>query len=91
MTKSDTRRFALLAAAAAIAVALGFWTVHSSAPAQASEMNLNATGGDATAVDKDGTQGDFKPAIQGTSRTGDQDAYDFNSWEAVPQFKASHK
>lgn len=54
-------------------------------------MNINAKGGDGTAVDEDGTQGNFNNAIQGTQRSGDQDAYANDSWEALPQYKASHK
>jgi hypothetical protein len=76
---------------AALAIALGGFGVLASAPAHAGEMNINATGGDGTAVDKDGTQGSFNAAVQGTQRSGDQDAYANDSWEALPQYKAGHK
>lgn len=75
---------------AALAVALSGAAIESSAPAHA-DMNINASGGDNTKVDKDGTQGDFSTGSQGISRSGDQDAYANDSWAAAPQFKASPK
>ncbi len=58
--------------------------------AAAASSHINATGGDNSAVDKDGTQGDFTNAVQGTvDSDGDQDAFDLiNSEEAQPQQKA---
>ena len=53
------------------------------------DMNINATGGSGTAVDKDGTQGDMKPAVQGTpDDDNDQDAWLHGSAEYTPQYKA---
>ncbi len=55
--------------------------------------HVNATGGDNSAVDTDGTQGDFTNAVQGTvDSDGDEDAFDLvNSDEAKPQEKAPSK
>lgn len=56
--------------------------------------HVNATGGDNTSVDKDGTQGDFTNSVQGTvDPDGDQDvdALLTNSEEAKPQEKAPNK
>ena len=76
---------------AALAVALSMAAIPVSAPAHAtSDMNINATGGEGTAIDKDGTQGDYKAAVQGTQRSGSQDAYENDSEEALPQIKAGH-
>ena len=37
-------------------------------------------------IDKDGTQGSFAPAVQGTQDSdGDEDAHSSGSFEAVPQ------
>lgn len=76
------------------AVITGFTVlgVGGAAVASASDMNINATGGDGTSVDKDGTQGDMKPAVQGTQDDdNDQDAWLHGSPEAAPQFKATPK
>lgn len=56
-------------------------------------MQINATGGDGTTVDKDGTQGDFTDSVQGSKDgDGDQDAFNaINSPEATPQFHANNK
>ena len=57
-----------------------------------SNPSVHATGGDGTAVDLDGTQGDFTDAVQGTTDSdGDQDAFLTTSEEAAPQLKAPHK
>lgn len=90
-TTTGRRRAAAAMAGAALAATLGVSGVFFSGPAHAGDMDLNATGGDGTTIDKDGTQGDFKPAVQGSRRTGDQDAYANDSWEALPQIKAPHK
>lgn len=52
---------------------------------------VDATGGSGTQVDSDGTQGEFVPAVQGTTDDdGDQDAYTLKLAEvATPQFKAT--
>jgi hypothetical protein len=51
-------------------------------------MHINASGGDQTSVDADGTQGSFANAVQGTiDSDGDQDAFDAIS----PQDKAPNK
>ncbi len=63
--------------------------VGASATAAASDMNINATGGSGTAVDKDGTQGDIKPAVQGApDDDNDQDAWLHGSPDFTPQYKA---
>lgn len=50
--------------------------------------DVQASGGANTTVDKDGTQGDLKPAVQGKQDDdGDQDAYSTRSSQAVPQYK----
>jgi hypothetical protein len=56
-------------------------------------MHINASGGDQTSVDADGTQGSFANAVQGTiDSDGDQDAFDaIRSEEASPQDKAPNK
>ena len=54
-------------------------------------MNIDASGGDGTTVDHDGTQGSFTNAVQGTvDADGDQDvdALLTQSPEATPQDKA---
>ncbi|MGV0991020.1 MAG: hypothetical protein ACOYB7_02090 [Mycobacterium sp.] len=53
------------------------------------DMNINATGGSGTAVDKDGTQGTMAPAVQGTQDSdNDQDAWLHPSTDVTPQYKA---
>lgn len=56
-------------------------------------MHINATGGDKTAVDSDGTQGGFTNAVRGSvDSDGDQDAFDLTkSEEASPQEKAPNE
>jgi len=52
-------------------------------------MKIDASGGDGTAVDHDGTEGSFAPAVQGKiDDDGDQDAFMTMSEEASPQEKA---
>ncbi len=91
MKTTKRHRAAAAIAGAVLTATLGVSGVMSSGPAHAGDMDLNATGGDGTTIDKDGTQGDFKPAVQGSQRSGDQDAYANHSWEALPQIKAPHK
>ena len=68
-----------------IAAALG--------PPPPKPMKINASGGDQTAVDHDGTQGDFTNSVQGAiDSDGDQDAFNLTkSEEATPQDKAPNK
>lgn len=67
----------------------GFSLVGSPIAAASPSSHLNASGGDHSAVDKDGTQGDFTNAVQGrVDDDGDQDAFLINSEEAKPQEKA---
>ena len=76
----------------AAGVLTGFTVLGVSGAAIASattDMNINATGGSGTAVDKDGTQGDMKPAVQGTTDDdNDQDAWLHSSPNSAPQYKA---
>ncbi|MCB0930600.1 MAG: hypothetical protein KDB71_01705 [Mycobacterium sp.] len=59
------------------------------AGAAIAEADVEATGGSGTTVDTDGTQGDLKPAVQGTQDSdGFQDAYANDSEKAVPQYTA---
>lgn len=52
-------------------------------------MDINATGGSGTAVDTDGTQGEMKPAVQGTpDDDNDQDAWLHGSPDYTPQYRA---
>lgn len=53
--------------------------------------SVDATGGSGTSVDRDGTQGDLVPAVQGTTDDdGDQDAYTMKlPEEAKPQTTAT--
>lgn len=56
-------------------------------------MHISASGGDKTAIDKDGTQGSFTDSVQGIEDAdGDQDAFNLTkSEEATPQDKAKNK
>lgn len=56
-------------------------------------MHISASGGDKTAIDKDGTQGSFTDSVQGIEDSdGDQDAFNLtNSEKATPQDKAKNK
>ena len=56
-------------------------------------MQIDASGGDNTAIDHDGTQGNFTDSVQGVEDSdGDQDAFDLKkSEEATPQDKAVNK
>lgn len=60
------------------------------AAAAPTPMHISASGGDNTAVDKDGTEGGFTDSVQGTvDSDGDEDARDMTkSEEAIPQEKA---
>ncbi len=61
-------------------------------PVAAASGVVTASGGDGTSVDRDGTQGDLAPAVQGIADDdGDQDAYLRASEQALPQFKAAQK
>ena len=74
---------------AAVAAALAMGTCPAAA---AAGMQITATGGSGTAVDRDGTQGELMPAVQGTTDDdGDQDAYLSMSEMAEPQHKAVQK
>lgn len=60
--------------------------------AAAQAPSVSATGGDGTAVDRDGTQGKYTDSVQGVEDAdGDQDAFITNSEEAKPQFTAPQK
>ena len=53
-------------------------------------MNISVSQGEK--VDSDGTQGSFTNAVEGTQDSdGDRDAFDTQSWEAVPQDKPHTK
>ena len=76
---------ALAAGSAAVLAVLGVGGI----AVAAADSGVQASGGAGTTVDKDGTQGDLKPAVQGTQDSdGDQDAYANGSVIASPQFKA---
>ncbi len=79
-----------LVASAAIALAcMGGASIGTSAIASA-KGTVTATGGDGTAVDSDGTQGDFTNSVQGTADSdGYQDATLITSEDAKPQFSAA--
>lgn len=78
----------LTSAAAALALAAGL--ALGPAPAATASTQIDATGGDHTAVDRDGTQGSFTDSVQGkVDSDGDQDAFDLTkSEEAKPPMKA---
>ena len=82
-----------IVATAAIALAcMGGAAIGTSAVAAAVSDNVTATGGDGTAVDHDGTQGDFTNSVQGTADDdGDQDALMTTAEEAKPQVTATPK
>lgn len=62
----------------------------SATPGTPGEMNISVSQGER--VDSDGTQGSFTNAVEGTQDSdGDQDAFDTQSWEAVPQDKPHAK
>ncbi|MFN8071299.1 MAG: hypothetical protein U0R66_05735 [Mycobacterium sp.] len=79
-----------LVAPAAIALAcMGGASIGTSAIASANGT-VTATGGDGTAVDSDGTQGDFTNSVQGTADDdGYQDARLITSEDAKPQISAA--
>jgi len=71
--------------AAGVVAALAVLPVAGAAIAAA---DVQATGGSGTKVDTDGTQGDLKPAVQGTQDSdGIQDACMYGSEKASPQYK----
>ncbi|MGI9125339.1 MAG: hypothetical protein ACR2JM_11400 [Mycobacterium sp.] len=79
-------------AAAAAALVLAAVSLGASPVAAAAGMKINASGGDGTTIDHDGTQGDLVPAVQGsTDSDGDQDAFLTASEEATPQLRAASK
>jgi hypothetical protein len=88
----DLNRISVASGAIALALLGGGLSLAASPMAAAKSSprtNVSATGGDNTAVDIDGTQGDFNPAVQGTTDSdGDQDAFMTNSEEVKPQEKA---
>ena len=94
---SITKRSLLAAlSSAAAAVALSGGLALAASPVASANgtpnMNIDATGGDNTAVDHDGTVGSFSSAVQGVvDPDGDQDATLIQSEEAVPQDKAATK
>ena len=97
MSISPRRILAALSTAAA-AVALSGGLALAASPIAAAKgtpnMNIDASGGDGTAVDHDGTQGSFGNAVQGTvDADGDQDVDSLltQSPEAVPQDTAKSK
>lgn len=72
--------------------AMGGTALSTSAIAAATNTNVQATGGDATTVDHDGTQGSFTNSVQGVADDdGDQDAYLIAAAEATPAVKAGSK
>lgn len=79
----------LTSAAAALALAAGL-ALGPAPVATAASTQIDATGGDHTAVDRDGTQGSFTDSVQGkVDSDGDQDAFDLTkSEEAKPPMKA---
>lgn len=59
-------------------------------PGSPGDMNISVSQGER--VDSDGTQGSFTNSVEGTQDSdGDQDAFDTQSWEAVPQDKPHTK
>ena len=76
-----------IVASAAIALAcMGGAAMGTSAVASAANDNVQATGGDGTTVDRDGTQGAFTNSVQGTADDdGYQDAFMIPAEEATPQ------
>lgn len=88
-------RISLSSAAATMALmsGLALGTSPIASAAHPKPMHISATGGDKTAIDSDGTQGDFTDSVQGKEDSdGDQDAFDLtNSVEATPQEKAENK
>lgn len=82
----------LVASAAVALICLGGVAVGTSPIAGAANTNVQATGGDGTKIDHDGTQGDFTNSVQGKADDdGDQDAFMTTAEEARPQYTAPHK
>ena len=87
---SETTKLAKALVAATALAGFTVLGVGGAAIASATDMNINATGGAGTTVDTDGTQGDIKPAVQGTTDDdNDQDAWLHPSPNAAPQYKAN--
>jgi hypothetical protein len=91
-----TRRVLAAVSSAVAAVALSGGLALAAGPVAAAtpSMNIDASGGDGTAVDHDGTQGSFGNAVQGAvDADGDQDVDSLltKSADAVPQDKATNK
>ena len=91
-----TRRVlaAVSSAAAAVALSGGLSLAASPVAAAKPSSTIDATGGDGSAGDHDGTQGSFTNAVQGTiDPDGDQDVDKLltQSPEAAPQDKAPNK
>ena len=86
---TETMKFVKAFVAAVVLTGLTVLGVGGVAVASAGGMNINATGGAGTVVDTDGTQGDLKPAVQGTpDDDNDQDAWLHGSQDFTPQYKA---
>lgn len=84
-----TTRTAALSVAVSLTLLAGVGAIPEAA---AQAPSVNATGGDGTAVDRDGTQGNYTDSVQGVEDTdGDQDAFITNSEEARPQYAAPQK
>lgn len=85
-------RSTVASAAAALVFMVGL-SIGESPIALAQSMDINANGGDGTAIDHDGTQGSFTDSVQGIEDTdGDQDARNLTKSEvAIPQDKAKNK
>ena len=96
---SITTRHVLAAVSSALtAVALSGGLALVASPVAAAKgtpnMNIDASGGDGTSVDHDGTQGSFTNAVEGTvDADGDQDVDSLlsQSEKAAPQDKAKNK
>ena len=93
-----TRRVLAAFSSTLAAVALSGGLALAASPVAAAKgtpnMKINASGGDGTAVDHDGTQGSFTNAVQGTvdaDGNQDVDALLIQSEEAHPQEKAPNK
>lgn len=82
----------VVSSAAVAMVCVGGLALGTSPIAGATNTNVQASGGAGTAVDHDGTQGDFTNAVQGKADDdGYQDAYMTTAEEATPQYTAGHK
>ena len=89
MNETVKRFVGVIAVGAGILAGFATLGIGGAAVASAGDMNVNATGGAGSAVDKDGTQGAMKPAVQGAQDDdNDQDAWLHGSPESTPQYKA---